>query len=1041
MNVRLGGLLRPAAMIVTLGLLFSTVFAAPRPVYAADTSTVSGTVLDSDGAPVVSAAVSLQGPARQSTTTDPKGAFRFSNVLAGLYSVMVSKSGFGTARIDDVAALSGNVETVNVTLTPLSFSSLRTIASVSTRVPGRARINESTASVNVISSQAFADQGQQQVIKVLNETPGIITSPYSPGNGNPSNAASPASPQTPQIRGALPYETESLIDGHPVSVGAAGYYSPNLLNPWLLQEVELVKGPGSMPAEINYAINGTVNYRTLQPTPQHKQSAMFGYDNWGGISTGFKATGSTANHKLGYAVGYVTNGAPGPLKNFSYNGTQLPLTSGPPGGPYFMNGQQVALIGSPVGLGLSPPQFAPYDGMGVNFVDPVVGCCFRSDTGYHSTSELAKIVLNFSNSTSLNVSYLGGQNMYGNGDPGFYSVSQVGNTGLPAAFFAPCGSASAPLNCNPFASGASYNCASTGHGPACNSAVPFDVTSVNGAGHTWTQQNLFQGEFRTTLGSTGTVLARYYTGSLNQYALLGTASSQLTYSMNTYGTIPLCPTGTTFDPNVPTLAGGTDQFGWQCLNPGGNSAVPPVNTTFSGQNVTFATPNQPNTFTTNDSMNGATVELQELLGQNTVTLAYDRSEQASASTANEPSVGIVVFSPVKGSKQTFQTFSLRGYLTLNPKLMLNLGDYAINYVSHYSIDGGKTFNDSSHTYNEPRAALTWHPDSDTALRLSTGGSVAPPYISLVSSGGTTWSQIIGGVPAAGWILDANNGAIDAETAWSSDLGLDHRLDRATAVSFDIYFTQLHNMFLTETSSVTLAQAAALGPGCLNLPCEVSKTANLGQARYEGIELALNHAPLFGLGWKLQGSLQRAFTYNLPPFFYCAGSTNPSPPPPTIPPGPGCLYNTNLAVIPNVNFGGQPTALAGAPNGIGSARVPYALGYGELNWTGHYGQYYNLGLTYFGNNNSFNEPPFAVVSANARFSLNNSGTSLQLSADNVTNAYANSYVGFFNGIPLPLVKGAVQTSLATGAFVPANLALTPAGNYGPGGVRVILVQDF
>jgi len=61
----------------------------------------------------------------------------------------------------------------------------------------------------------------------------------------------------------------------------------------------------------------------------------------------------------------------------------------------------------------------------------------------------------------------------------------------------------------------------------------------------------------------------------------------------------------------------------------------------------------------------------------------------------------------------------------------------------------------------------------------------------------------------------------------------------------------------------------------------------------------------------------------------------------------------------VNFGGQPTALAGAPNGIGSARVPYALGYGELNWTGHYGQYYNLGLTYFGNNNSFNEPPFAV----------------------------------------------------------------------------------
>ncbi len=602
------------------------------------------------------------------------------------------------------------------------------------------------------------------------------------------------------------------------------------------------------------------------------------------------------------------------------------------------------------------------------------------------------------------------------------------NTGLPAAYFAPCGSTTAPLNCNPLATGPSYNCTSVGHGPACNSAVPFDVTSVNGAGNTWTQQNLFQGEFRTTLGSTGTVLARYYTGSLNQYALLGTTGAQLNYSLNTYGTIPLCPTGTTYV-----------QATLMCLTSGGSS-VAPVNTTFTGQKVAFSTPNAPNTFTTNDSMSGETFEVQELLGQNTVTLAYDRSEQGSAETTDEPSVGLIVFSPVQGSKQTFQTFSLRGNLSLNPKLQLNLGDFAVNYLSHYSIDQGKTFNDASHTYNQPRAALTWHPDTDTSFRFSTGGSVAPPYISLVSSGGASWSQIIGGVPAAGFIFNANNGQINAETAWSYDLGLDRRIERSTSVSLDLYFTQLHNLFLTQTSSVTLAQADALAPGCLNLPCEVSKTANLGQARYEGIELAVNHTPLFGLGGKLQGSFQRAFTYNLPPFFYCAGSTNPSTGV-TTPPGPGCLYNTNLAVIPEVNFGGQPTALAGAPNGVGSARVPYALGYGEINYTGHYGQYYNLGLTYFGNNNSFNQPPFVVVSGNARFKLNDHGTGLQLSADNLTNAYATQFVGFFNGIPLPLVKGALQTNPLTGAFEPAGFAATPGGNYGPASFRLIFTQDF
>ncbi len=220
---------------------------------------------------------------------------------------------------------------------------------------------------------------------------------------------------------------------------------------------------------------------------------------------------------------------------------------------------------------------------------------------------------------------------------------------------------------------------------------------------------------------------------------------------------------------------------------------------------------------------------------------------------------------------------------------------------------------------------------------------------------------------------------------------------------------------------------------------VSKTANLGHARYEGVEIALNHTPLFGLGWRVQGSLQRAYTYDLPPYFYCAGSVDPVSGKP-IPPGPGCLYNTNLAVLPNVNFGGQPTALAGGPNGIGSARVPYALGYGELNWTGHAGQYYNLGLTYFGENNSFNVPPFAVVSANARWNIGH-GTSLQLSGDNLTNAYANPYVGFFNGSPLPLVNGAMQTNPLTGTYQPAYAAATPLGNYGPASFRIQFIKEF
>ncbi len=1001
-------------VVLLVAVVYATLMTAPA--MAASTGAITGAVHDTNGVAVAGADVSLAGPIRATKSTDAKGAFAFNDIPPGLYSVLITKAGFTTTRNDGVAVFIGETETLAVTLVPSSFSSLQTIASVSTNAPGVARINTSSASINTISGSVFADQGSQQVTNVLNETPGIFTTPYSPGNGNPSNGGSPGSAQTPQIRGALPYETESLIDGHPVSVGSAGTFSPNLINPFLLQDVELVKGPGSMPAEINYAINGTVNYRTLDPTPENKFSGLFGVDKWGGVSTGFKATGSTANHKIEYAAGYVTDGAPGALYNFRMQGSQILLDNGPPGGPYYVNGQQLGML-APVGEGLGPSQFSPYAGMGIVFQEPLSGCCYTMSTGYHSTSELAKILFNFSNNTSLKLSYLGGQSTVGNGDVNAYDTSQVGTTGLPAFSFEPCGSANQALTCNPFSAGSSYNCAGTAAGgPACGAAIPFDLSSFNGLGNTYEQQNLFQGEFRTTLGSTGTLLARYYTGSLNDYATEGTGSLNASL-INVYGTVPLCPVGAPYNPATATctVAGG----------PAGG--VAPTNTTFNGQPVTFTTASQANLFLTNDRMSGETLQLQEQLGQNTFTLAYDRSQQESSSTADEPSVGIIVFSPVQGSSQTFQTLSLRGDIPLTPKVLLNISDYQLNYLSHYSIDGGVTWNDSTHAYNEPRAALTWQPNNNTSYRLSTGGSIAPPYISLVSSGGPTWSQIIGGVPAAGWEQNANNGDVNAETAWGYDLGMDHRIGRATSVSVDLYYTQLHNLFLTSTSQ--LSPAAGVAAGCPNQPCIVSETGNLGQARYEGVEFALNHVPVFGFGYRLQGSLQRAYTYNLPPEFYCST------------PGAGCVFNTNLAVVPNVNFGGQPTAISGAPNGIAGARVPYASGYAELNWHGHYGQYYNVGATYFGNNNAYNEPPFFVFSGTMRIKLNDRGTHVQLSADNLFGAYANPYAGFFNGIPLPLVNGATQTNPLTGVTSPVPFAATAAGNYGPTTFRIILTQDF
>ena len=77
----------------------------------------------------------------------------------------------------------------------------------------------------------------------------------------------------------------------------------------------------------------------------------------------------------------------------------------------------------------------------------------------------------------------------------------------------------------------------------------------------------------------------------------------------------------------------------------------------------------------------------------------------------------------------------------------------------------------------------------------------------------------------------------------------------------------------------------------------------------------------------------------------------------------------------------------------------------------------------------------------RIKLNEYGTHVQLSADNLTGAYANPYAGFFNGIPLPLVPGATQTNPLTGVTSAVPFAATAGGNYGPTTFRLILTQDF
>lgn len=978
--------------------------------WAATTGNVNGTVSDSDGRPVAGASIILQGTRSSHVTTDAHGGFAFANVEPGEYTILITKAGFAQyTQLLDVFI--GETERVRVSLVASTFSSLRTIAHVSSSRPGYVPINTTTAAVNTIDSQTFQDQGQQQVTKVLNETPGVMAQGL-PENGN---GASQGSPQLVQIRGALPYETESLIDGHPTPISLTGTFNPIYLNPALLEDVEIVKGPGYMGPEINYAIGGTANYVTLQPTRTPEASFVLGTDNWGGFTTAFRATGSTSNHVLDYAFGYATNGTPGPLQNHPVAGSQLNLIAGEPYS-WKIDGRYLAAIPEVAG---PAPESRYYKYIGLvgqaQFANPLYVCCWDLNTAYDSKAELGKLRINFSQASSFTLSYLGGQ--------AFSDVGGIDLTSVEPVGYSSAGSFST------FAPPAGYH----GSIPA-GTPIPFDVSAFVPE-YVSDQQNLYQGEFRTTFGR-WTALARYFTGADTDYAYLDApANATYSYSGNTWGGVPLCPSGYA---SAPTASGGIG-----CTQ-NGKTFVTPVMTYFHGQPATFSTFNAIDETLESDHLRGESLLLQTTSDNGgDFTVSADRSFHGSTQFLNDPVAGLPPeYLLPAGASQTFTTETIRDRFYAAKNVFASLADYFIQYQSHYTDDGGTTWHDATRGYNAPRAAFTWQPNRDVSWRLAAGASIAPPYLSFLSSPGSVPTEYVNGVPSAGYQENLNNGSVAPETAFGYDLGVDKRIQGSMSVSLDAYYQTLFDMYLPSTFLITNSYVPP--GGTQGYPLYGSVTENLGHARYEGLEFGVRNAPATGWGFLVQGALTRAYPYDLPPGFYCTNV-----------PANQCTplhYSTNLGIIPNANF--QSSGIGW--NTINGVAVPYSQGYAELNYRTPYGAYYLLGMTYYGPNNAYSLPAFWVANAAVRVQLH-PGTSLQISADNMFDAYGRPWPNLFGGLAAPLQPECVgkygtayqgaEGTVCTALVPPKDRVVIPqtgptlSGNYGPTTLRLQVIQSL
>ena len=447
-------------LFALLGFAVPVTVVVPSAALAQAANGVLAGTVRGQGSPLAGATVTVTGPVTRATTTGPDGAFQFGDLPAGTYDVTVTQPGF--RRAETVVTFTANgTQSLPLAFT-LETATLTTIGGVSTQSRATA-INTSPAALTVVNAQTFVDRGNFQLPNILEELPGVELERF--------DSSAPGSNVTISIRGADSYETQTLIDGHPVSGGYYGDYLIQFLNPLMLSNIEIAKGPGALSDTIENAIGGSVNFRTPSITSRPTGQFSLGYDSFNGST--YSGLFSDTIGKVGFLVGYARFGTPG-----YYYGSILSVAPDGPTGP-----------------GLVP--------------NATVNMAIPATQSFDNRSELVKLGYNFSPSTTLTLGYFGSQTY----------VDYTGNltTVEPVHIVSSCASCALYNSTASFGSGTTP----TYNNPAYANLVGHTILAAT------TEDNLYLGNYenetepiftadlRSTIGR-GTFLARYYATAINR---------------------------------------------------------------------------------------------------------------------------------------------------------------------------------------------------------------------------------------------------------------------------------------------------------------------------------------------------------------------------------------------------------------------------------------------------------------------------------------------------------------------------------------------
>lgn len=212
---------------------------------------LSGTVVDSSGALVSGASVSLkgtEGAERLSVRTNKEGAFTIADLPAGSYRLIVSMQGFETKEIQvTIGAQAPPSLRISLSVSPV----ISNVVVTATR--SEEEIERQPASVSVVALEDIQNRNVQTVDESLDLVPGLLTTR--------DKGLSDTMPAT-FLRGFYgPERTLVLLDGQPLNDPLYGGVTWSSLPIDEVQSVEVVRGPFSSLYGGN-ALGGVVNVQT-----------------------------------------------------------------------------------------------------------------------------------------------------------------------------------------------------------------------------------------------------------------------------------------------------------------------------------------------------------------------------------------------------------------------------------------------------------------------------------------------------------------------------------------------------------------------------------------------------------------------------------------------------------------------------------------------------------------------------------------------------------------------------------------------------------